>query len=145
MIKTDIEDEEKETFGLGRVNEFNWHNVLNLYACTECGRCEELCPASGTGKPLSPKQIIHDFKVDLLDQSELLLTDKKDDIEPLMREGSPVTDDVLWACTTCRSCEDICPVNNEHLDFIFEMRKHQVLMEANFPAEMQETFNGLEN
>ncbi|MCG8641580.1 MAG: 4Fe-4S dicluster domain-containing protein [Desulfobacterales bacterium] len=145
VVKTDIEDEEAETFGLGRVNEFNWYNVLNLYACTECGRCEELCPASGTGKPLSPKQIIHDFKVDLLDQSDPLLNNEKDRIKPIMREGSPVTDDVLWACTTCRSCEDICPVSNEHLDFIFEMRKHQVLMEASFPPEMQETFNSLEN
>ncbi|MEH0022568.1 MAG: hypothetical protein V6Z89_23160, partial [Desulfobacter sp.] len=67
IIKTDIEDEEAETFGLGKCAEFNWHNVLNLYACTECGRCEELCPASNTGKPLSPKKILHDFKVDLLD------------------------------------------------------------------------------
>ena len=145
IVKTDIEDEEAETFGLGKVSEFNWHNVLNLYACTECGRCEELCPASGTGKPLSPKKIIHDFKVDLLDQSDLLLNDKKHEIQPILREGSEVTNDVLWACTTCRSCEDICPVNNEHLDFIFEMRKHQVLMEANFPTEMQETFNNMEN
>ncbi len=143
--KTDIEDEEAETFGLGRVSEFNWHNVLNLYACTECGRCEELCPASSTGKPLSPKKIIHDFKVDLLDQSDLLLNDKKDEIPAIMREGSQVTSDILWACTTCRSCEDICPVNNEHLDFIFEMRKNQVLMEASFPPEMQETFNNMEN
>ena len=150
IIKTDIEDEEAETFGLGKCSEFNWHNVLNLYACTECGRCEELCPASGTGKPLSPKKIIHDFKVDLLDQADLLLpdkegNDKKDEIEALMREGSEVTDDVLWSCTTCRSCENICPVSNEHLDFVFEMRKHQVLMEANFPQEMQETFNNMEN
>ncbi len=145
VAKTDIEDEAAETFGLGRVNEFNWHNVLNLYACTECGRCEELCPASSTGKPLSPKKILHDFKVDLLDQSARLLNNDKDEIQPIMRDTSEVSDDVLWACTTCRSCEDICPVSNEHLDFIIEMRKHQVLMEANFPPEMQETFNGMEN
>jgi Fe-S oxidoreductase len=145
IVKTDIEDEEAETFGLGKASEFNWHNVLNLYACTECGRCEELCPASSTGKPLSPKKILHDFKVDLLDQSHLLLEDKKDEIQALMREGSEVSDDVLWSCTTCRSCENICPVSNEHLDFVFEMRKHQVLMEANFPPEMQETFTNMEN
>lgn len=150
MVKTDIEDEEAETFGLSKVSEFNWHNVLNLYACTECGRCEELCPASATGKPLSPKKIIHDFKVDLLDQADLLLTDKdgyhrKGKIQPLMRENSEITDDVLWSCTSCRACENICPVSNEHLDFVFEMRKHQVLMEANFPPEMQETFTNMEN
>ncbi|MCG8618022.1 MAG: 4Fe-4S dicluster domain-containing protein, partial [Desulfobacterales bacterium] len=150
IVKTDIEDEDAETFGLGKCSEFNWHNVLNLYACTECGRCEELCPASNTGKPLSPKKIIHDFKVDLFDQSHLILpdkegNDKKDEVQPIMRDGSEVTDDVLWSCTTCRSCENICPVSNEHLDFVFEMRKHQVLMEANFPAEMAETFNNMEN
>jgi len=145
LLKTDIEDEEAETFGLGRVHEFNWFNVLNLYACTECGRCEELCPASHTGKPLSPKKIIHDYKEDLLDQADLLLSDRKEEIQPLMREGSELTADVLWACTTCRSCENICPVSIEHLDFLGEMRKHQVLMEASFPTEMQATFNNLEN
>lgn len=145
ILKTDIEDESKETFGLGKISDFSRRNVLNLYACTECGRCEELCPASGTGKPLSPKKIIHDFKVDLLDQSDLLLSDRKNEILPLMREGSKLTEDVLWACTTCRSCEDICPVSNEHLDFIFEMRKHKVLMEAQFPPEIQGTFNNMEN
>ncbi|MEH0020365.1 MAG: (Fe-S)-binding protein [Desulfobacter sp.] len=150
IAKTDIEDEDAETFGLGKCTEFNWHNVLNLYACTECGRCEELCPAAGTGKPLSPKKIIHDFKVDLLDQAGLILpdkegNDKKDEVLPIMRDNSGVTDDVLWSCTTCRSCENICPVSNEHLDFVFEMRKHQVLMEARFPPEMAETFNNMEN
>jgi len=145
LVKTDIEDEEAETFGLGRAHEFDWFNVLNLYACTECGRCEELCPASHTGKPLSPKKIIHDYKEDLLDQADLLLSNKKEEIVPLMREGSELTADVLWACTTCRSCEHICPVSIEHLDFIVEMRKHQVLMEASFPPEMQATFNNLEN
>ena len=145
VVKTDIDDEEAETFGLGKISELNWHNVLNLYACTECGRCEELCPASNSDKPLSPKKIIHDLKVDLLDQSHLLLTNKKDDIQPIMRENSAVTDDVLWACTTCRCCEDICPVSIEHLDFVFEIRKHQVLMQANFPTEIQETFTNIEN
>ena len=143
--KSDLENEEAESFGLGTVNALNWKKVLNLYACTECGRCEELCPASYTGKPLSPKKIIHDFKVDLLEQSDLLLNDQKGEILPIMREGSEVTDDVLWSCTTCRACEDICPVDIEHLDFIIETRKYQVLMEASFPPEIQETFTNLEN
>jgi Fe-S oxidoreductase len=145
IAKTDIEDEDAETFGLGKVNEFSWHNVLNLYACTECGRCEELCPAAATGKPLSPKKLIHDLKTDLLGHSRVLLEGLKDKIQPIVRQESGITDDVLWACTSCRACENICPVCNEHLDFIFEMRKHQVLMEASFPSEMQETFNNLEN
>ncbi len=145
IVRTDIENEELETFGLGKVSELNWKNVLNLYACTECGRCEEQCPAANTDKPLSPKQVIHDLKVDLLDQSEAILGGNLDEVKPIVRDDSPVTFDVLWSCTTCRACEDICPVNIEHLDFIVETRKHQVLMEANFPAEMQETFTNLEN
>ncbi len=143
--KTDIENEELETFGLGKVSELNWKHVLNLYACTECGRCEEQCPASSTDKPLSPKNVVHDLKVDLLDQSDAILGGNLDQVKPIMREDSPVSDDVLWSCTTCRACEDICPVNIEHLDFIIEARKHQVLMEANFPPEVQETFTNLEN
>ena len=145
MIKTDIEDEDAETFGLGNVAELNWKNVLDLYACTECGRCEELCPADMTGKPLSPARLIHDLKLDLLDHSAKLLSGEVESAAPLLRNGSPITDDVLWSCTTCRACEDICPVNIQHLDILLEARKHQVLMESNFPPEMQETFNNLEN
>jgi len=144
MPKTDIEDESAETFGLGRVSELNWKNVLNLYACTECGRCEEHCPASATGKPLSPKSVVHDFKADLFAQAEAVLAKNREAVSPMVREGSPVTGDVIWSCTTCRACEDICPVNIEQLDFILETRKHQVLMEASFPPEMQETFTNLE-
>jgi Fe-S oxidoreductase len=145
IVKTDIENEELETFGLGKVSELNWKNVLNLYACTECGRCEEQCPAANTDKPLSPKKVIHDLKVDLLDQSDAILGGDLDGVNPIVRDDSPVTADVLWSCTTCRACEDICPVNIEHLDFIIEARKHQVLMEASFPPEVQETFTNLEN
>ena len=145
IVKTDIENEELETFGLGKVSELNWKNVLNLYACTECGRCEEQCPAAHTDKPLSPKKVIHDFKMDLLDQGDAILGGYHSQVKPILREGSPVTGDVLWSCTTCRACEDICPVNIEHLDLIIETRKHQVLMEANFPPEVQETFTNLEN
>ena len=145
IAKTDIENEELETFGLGKVSELNWKNVLNLYACTECGRCEEQCPAAHTDKPLSPKKIVHDLKVDLLDQSDAILEGNFDQVKPIVRDDAPVTGDVLWSCTTCRACEDICPVNIEHLDFIIEARKHQVLMEASFPPEVQETFTNLEN
>ncbi len=145
IVKTDIENEALETFGLGKVSELNWKNVLNLYACTECGRCEEQCPAAHTDKPLSPKKIVHDLKVDLLEQADAILGGSFEQVKPIVREDSPVTGDVLWSCTTCRACEDICPVNIEHLDFIIEARKHQVLMEASFPPEIQETFTNLEN
>ncbi len=145
IIKTDIEDEDAESFGLGRVSDLNWKSVLDLYACTECGRCQEQCPADCTGKPLSPKMVVSDIKHDLFDQAGSLLEGKVDEIKPLVREGSPVTEDVLWSCTSCRACEDICPVNIQHLDIILEARKYQVLMEAAFPPELQETFTNMEN
>jgi Fe-S oxidoreductase len=145
MPKTDIEDESAETFGLGKVSEMNWKNVLNIYACTECGRCEEQCPASSTGKPLSPKDVVHDFKLDLFAQADAVLARNREAVRPIVCEGSLITADVIWSCTTCRACEDICPVNIEHLDFILEARKHQVLMEGSFPPIMQETFTNLEH
>jgi Fe-S oxidoreductase len=89
--------------------------------------------------------VIHDLKVDLFDQSDAILGGSFDQVKPIVREDAPVTGDVLWSCTTCRACENICPVNIEHLDFIIEARKHQVLMEASFPPEVQETFTNLEN
>jgi ferredoxin len=112
IVKTDIEDEEAETFGLGKVSELNWKNVLNLYACTECGRCEEQCPASCTDKPLSPKKVVHDFKVDLLAQAEAIMAQKFDTVEPVVREGSPVTGDVIWSCTTWRTDGSRFPAGN---------------------------------
>jgi len=145
MLKTNIEDEEAASFGLGKISELNWKNVLDLYACTECGRCEEQCPADMTGKPLSPKRLIHDAKIDLFGQAAAVLAKDHEAVEPLLRENSAITGDVLWSCTTCRACEDICPVNIQHLDILLEARKYQVLMESSFPPEMQETFNNLEN
>lgn len=145
MFRTDIEDESAESFGLGKVSDLSWKSVLDLYACTECGRCQEQCPADISLKPLSPKRMIADVKHDLLTQSRAILTADLDAVEPLVREGAAVSADVLWSCTSCRACEDICPVNIQHLDIILEARKYQVLMEAAFPPEMQETFTHLEN
>jgi Fe-S oxidoreductase len=145
MLKTDLETEGVQSYGLAKVSELNWKSVLDLYACTECGRCEEQCPASMTGKPLSPQRVIHDLKVDLLQQSDPILALRYEAVKPLVREGAPITGDVLWSCTTCRACEDICPVNIQHLDVLLEARKHRVLMEASFPPEMQDTFTNLEN
>ncbi len=88
---------------------------------------------------------MHDLKTELFQYSQAVLDNKKDEIKPFAGEASGITSDVLWSCTTCRACEDICPVNIQHLDFILEARKYQVLMEASFPAEMQDTFTNLEN
>ena len=140
MVKTDLADEAVESFGLGKINELNWLNVLNLYSCTECGRCEEQCPADMTGKPLSPKAVIVDLKEDLINQS----SENGGAIKPIIRDGAPITEDVIWSCTTCRACESICPLHIQHLDFILEIRKSLVMMESRFPDELKETFGNLE-
>ncbi|MBT8372482.1 MAG: 4Fe-4S dicluster domain-containing protein, partial [Deltaproteobacteria bacterium] len=145
MFKDDLEAEDAESFGLGNVSQLSWKSVLDLYACTECGRCEEQCPADATGKPLSPKRVVSDTKHDLFDQSRAILAKNDSTIEPIIREESPVTGDVIWSCTSCRACEDICPVNIQHLDILLETRKYQVLMESAFPPEIQDTFISLEN
>ena len=145
MFRDDLEDENIESFGLGKISQLSWKSVLDLYACTECGRCEEQCPADATGKPLSPKRVISDSKHDLFDQSGAVLARNDNTVEPIIRKNSSITDDVIWSCTTCRACEDICPVNIQHLDILLEARKYQVLMESSFPPEMQDTFVSLEN
>ena len=141
MAKTDLEDESIESFGLGRIDELNWQNVLNLYACTECGRCEEQCPADMTGKPLSPKAVVVDLKDDLFHQ----FSENGTAFEPIIRNGAPITEDIIWSCTTCKACESICPLHIQHLDLILEIRKNLVLMESRFPDELQETFANLEH
>lgn len=143
--KSDLEDETADTFGLTNISQISRKQVLDLYACTECGRCQEQCPADFTGKPLSPKALVHDLKEDLFAQAEPLLAKDYDKVLPIFRDNSAVFGDVIWSCTTCRACEDICPVNIAHLDFIFELRKQRVLMESDFPPEMIETFTSLEN
>ena len=127
LPKSDFEAENPE-FGMATAKDFSWKGVLDLYACTECGRCEEMCPAAMTGKPLSPKRIIHDLKVELLEQRQRILGKAEGELPP-----------------TCRACEAHCPVAIEQVTPIMEARRHLVQMEAKFPPELQTVFKNLEN
>jgi Fe-S oxidoreductase len=142
---TNLEDENATSFGLGKVTDLSWKGALDLLSCTECGRCEESCPADMTGKPLSPMRLIHDMKMELFAQKQHVLGGKTDEIPAVVRTESGITDDVIWACTSCRACEEACPVNIEQTNIIFEARKNLVLMESRFPAEMQTVFRNMEN
>ncbi len=145
MEVTNLEDENATSFGLGKVSDLSWKNTLDLYACTECGRCEEVCPADLTGKPLSPARLVHDFKVELFQQKNAVLAKKPDEIPHVVREDNGLQAEVFWACTSCRACEEACPVNIEQTNLIFETRKNLVLVESKFPAELQTVFRNMEN
>lgn len=148
LTHLDLEDEEAESFGVSKIEEFTWKQLMDLDACIRCGRCQDNCPAYLTDKPLSPKKIINDLKDHMSLRGPQILKAKArgnepEEIPPLA--GSIIEEDELWACTTCRSCMDHCPVYIEHVDKIIDMRRYQVLMESQFPEELTTAFKGLEN
>lgn len=145
-----IEDLEKaKNLGVSKIAEFSWKQLLDLYACTECGRCTANCPASISGKPLRPRDIIHNLKVHLLTSGNDLLLKKDQAVQsttigqPVM-VGQVVTEDELWACTTCHACIEVCPVEIEHVQRIVSLRRHLVMKEARFPSEVKSLFRNLE-
>jgi Fe-S oxidoreductase len=136
--------EEAETFGISKITEFSWKHLLDLYACTECGRCTDICPASSSGKSLKPFDLIHNLREHLLASGNELLGKKEGGKCPAMI-GEVVTEDEIWACTNCMACMEVCPVAIEHIDKITGMRQYKVLMEADFAQELQLTYRNMEN
>jgi len=133
----DFEDPaDDDVFGLGTRGDITWKGLLDMTSCTECGRCQSQCPAWHTDKPLSPKLLImamrdHAFA-------------KTVETENMVGEGAPISLDVLWSCTTCGACVNECPVDIEHIDHIVNMRRFQVLVESEFPSQLNGTFRNLE-
>lgn len=143
MRKINLEDENATSFGAAKITDLSWKDTLDTYACTECGRCQDACPAHNTQKPLSPKALIHDLKDSLYSNKTAILARKLDEVGPII--GEKITDDVIWSCTSCRACEASCPVFIEHTDKIYEVRRNLVLMESRFPAEVQPVFKSMED
>ncbi len=149
-----LEAENVEKFGASDVEDLTWKQLLDGYTCTECGRCEASCPANGTGKLLSPRKIIVDVRRRLAEKGPVLLdgggvspaavAGQKGPLEKTLIHDY-ITPEELFACTTCMACVQECPVNIEHVDAIVEMRRSLVLMESNFPPEVQVVFRNLEN
>ena len=162
----DIDDlDEDSTLGVGKVEDFSWKGILDFTTCTECGRCQSQCPAWNTEKPLSPKLLI----IGLRDHAYAKARGVEAHAERAAgRRGSKgetagagtdvldyfynpedgdfvIDEDVLWSCTSCGACVQQCPVDIEHVDHIMDMRRYQVLVESNFPAELNQLFKGLEN
>jgi Fe-S oxidoreductase len=134
------------TFGVEKVDQFRWNDLFDSFSCTECGRCNDVCPATNTKKPLNPRLVIHDIKVNLINNGPLLIKGKR----PTKRliggkgEGS-VSEDAIWDCTTCRACMEVCPVFIEHVPKLIDMRRYLVEMKAEFPEELLNFFENIEN
>ena len=139
-----------ETFGASVVEDFTWKQLLDTDSCTMCGRCTSVCPAHATGKPLDPREIV-------LKTGEIMAaTAAHGSVTPPLSIDSEIkiganslferiTAEEVWACTTCRACDEICPVNIEILDKILDMRRYLSLMESNFPAELGNAYRAMEN
>ncbi|NYE72673.1 (Fe-S)-binding protein [Microlunatus parietis] len=156
-------DPEATPLGVGKVEDFTWKGLLDFTSCTECGRCQSQCPAWHTEKPLSPKLLIMDLrehayaKAPYLQAAEAARENLPDELRneaarPLVGPiqvtdglAGVIDPDVLWSCTSCGACVQQCPVDIEHVDHIMDLRRHQVLLEEEFPAELNGLFKGLES
>lgn len=133
------------TFGVSQVDRYSWKDLLDSFACTECGRCQNVCPAGSTGKPLNPRAVMHAIKVNLLENGSRLKKGNKPRT-PLIGdngEGS-ITGEAIWACTTCGACMEACPVFIEQMPRIIQLRRHLVETDAKFPDELLCLFENME-
>jgi Fe-S oxidoreductase/nitrate reductase gamma subunit len=121
--------------GVGDIKQFSWKHMLDLYSCTECGRCQSVCPATAAGQPLSPKLLIMNLRDHLMDVSS------GEDTGPLI--GGAIQEATLWACTTCRACMDVCPLHIEHVPKIVDMRR-QLVEQGSVPRTLQDAFSAIQ-
>jgi Fe-S oxidoreductase len=144
-VKTQPREEFKKgnIFGVGQVDSFTWKGLFDSYSCTECGRCSDSCPATFTQKPLQPRLLIHDIKMNLLKNAN---KDGHPELSLIGESGEgSVKEEVIWECTTCGACMEVCPVFIEHVPRIVDMRRHLVEMKAKFPEELLLLFENMES
>ncbi len=137
-----IELETAETFGAAKIENFNWKQLLDLDACTRCGRCQDACPAYFSGKALNPKKVIQDLKTHLHEVYPVTPWGKPVESRPDMLTDI-ITAEVIWDCTTCFACQEVCPVYVEHIDKIIDMRRSLALERSHFPESAREVLNCL--
>ncbi len=153
-------DPDNDVFGIGKIEDLTWKGMLDLATCTECGRCQSQCPAWATGKPLSPKMLILNLRDHAFAKAPYLLAasdEARERLPEAVRQEAErplvgtvdahgvIDPDVLWACTNCGACVNECPVDIEHIDHISGMRRNQVLISSEFPAEASGMLKNLEN
>ncbi len=134
--------EEAEVFGVEKSLDYTWKDLLDPFACMECGRCQDACPAFASEKPLSPKMIIYNLKHHLLDHKTSIQKRNREDIPALM--DGVYSEGEIWTCTTCGACMNVCPVEIEHIPKIVGVRQSRVLMESQFPNELNSFFRNIE-
>ncbi len=143
----DLENVDENTrFGISTITDFTWKQMLDMYTCTECGRCREYCPTTLTEKPLQPVLFLKTVRDQLYSEQHELLSISGEETAASQHELVPVVVDpeVIWACTTCRWCERACPLDISYVDKLVEMRQNLVLEKAEFPEEAQPAFRGYE-
>jgi Fe-S oxidoreductase/nitrate reductase gamma subunit len=141
-----IDLEHADHYGTSVVTQWSWKHLLDLYSCTECGRCQEQCPAYLTGKPLNPKMIIVDARENLFQAARDPLPNPPRKGEGVSEKliGGAIKEDEIWACVSCGACQQACPVLIEHVPKIIDMRRSLVLEESRFPKEAQNALRGIE-
>lgn len=137
-----LDIENSEIFGIEKAFDFTWKDLFDTFACMECGRCQDACPAFSSDKPLSPKMIILNLKYHLLKERKKLKEKRREDLPPLI--SGVFTEEEIWACTTCGACMHVCPVEIEHIPKLIGVRQSQVLMESKFPSELNTFFRNIE-
>jgi len=137
-----IDFEATELFGASKVEDFTWKQLLDLDACTRCGRCQDVCPANFSGKNLNPKQVILDLKDHLYEVYPVPLLRKPVESRKDMI-SDVITDEIIWDCTTCRACMQACPVYIEHVPKIIDMRRNLAMERSQFPESVQDALKSL--
>jgi heterodisulfide reductase subunit C len=138
-------DTPPERFGVKDAEDASWKNYFDSLACTECGRCTSVCPANITGKKLSPRKIMMDLRARMKEKGPLMIKNGRDfnDNRSLLRDL--ISEEELWACTTCNACAKECPININHPTLIVDMRRYLVMEEASAPGEIKALFSNIEN
>lgn len=142
---TPAEDVEPVRFGAKDVQDLTWKNLLDAYSCTECGRCTSNCPANITGKLLSPRKIMMDTRDRLVEVGEGIRKNGKDFNDGKSLLGNYITDEEIWACTSCNACVESCPVNIDPLSIIVDLRRYSVMEESKMPTELTGMLTNIEN